>query len=232
MSTIAMGKLYFSIGVPFENSFLPRLRDNFPGLEIVDTRKGIELIPAHGAASGAGNDSQGHDHGVFDPHVWLNPRYAKTIALNIRDALVRIDPKHEQVYTQKCDSLFADLDALDRELAGILEPFNGGRFYVFHPAYGYFGEAYGLTQVALEAEGATPGPRQIAGFIDRAKADNVTTLFVQPQFSTQAAETIAEAIGAEVVPLDPLAYDYIENMRDIAHKIAAALEKGALIQPR
>ncbi len=81
----------------------------------------------------------------------------------------------------------------------------------FHPAYGYFTDAYGLTQVAIEENGAAPGPRHLAEVIDRAREQGTKTVFVQPQVSASYAETVAKAIGAEVVTLDPLAEDYIEE---------------------
>jgi zinc transport system substrate-binding protein len=95
---------------------------------------------------------------------------------------------------------------------------------VFHPAYGYFADAYGLIQVAIEAQGGAPGPKHLAELIDHAKAQRSTTIFVQPQISATYAETVAKAIGARVVPLDPLALNYTENLLEMARKLAEAYE--------
>ena len=94
--------------------------------------------------------------------------------------------------------------------------------YVFHPSYGYFADAYGLRQIAVEMGGKEPGARQLARLIHRAKEDGVRVIFVQPQFSKSSARTIAEAIGGAVVPLDPLARDYLENLERMARDIEKA----------
>ena len=94
---------------------------------------------------------------------------------------------------------------------------------VYHPAYGYLLEAYGLKQEAVELEGKEPGPRRLAELIDEAKADHIKVIFVQPQFNPASAATVAQAIGGVVVSLDPLAYDYMSNLRALAAKIAKGL---------
>jgi len=218
LTQLAGARAYFAIGVPFEKSLLGRIWRNFDDVEVVDTRKGITLAPMAGGG--------GHGHESLDPHVWLSPRLAAILAHNVRDALVRIDPAHGDEYDANFDALAADLHRLDREIAELLAPFAGGRFYAFHPAYGYFAREYGLVQVAVEFEGASPGPRHLATVIEQAEVDGVEVLFVQPQFSQRAARTVAHETGAAVVPLDPLAPDYVDNLRDIAEKIAAALGGG------
>jgi zinc transport system substrate-binding protein len=94
---------------------------------------------------------------------------------------------------------------------------------VFHPAYGYFTDAYGLEQIAIEENGAAPGLRHLAEVIDRARKQGTKTVFIQPQVSASYAETVAKAIGAKMVTMDPLAEDYIENLRAMARKIASGL---------
>ena len=101
-------------------------------------------------------------------------------------------------------------------------PLQGKTLLVFHPSYGYFADAYGLKQIAVEMGGKEPGARQLARLIDRAKEDGVRMIFVQPQFSKGSARTIAEAIGGAVVPLDPLARDYLENLERMARDINRA----------
>jgi len=90
---------------------------------------------------------------------------------------------------------------------------------------------YGLVQVAVEAGGTTPGPRHLAEIIEQAKADSTRVLFVQPQFSQNTANMIADAIGASVIPLDPLAEDYLANMITIARGIKDALGGGRAASP-
>jgi zinc transport system substrate-binding protein len=138
----------------------------------------------------------------------------------MRDALIEVDPQHAAEYTENCRRLDSDLEELDREISRVLAPYRGRKIFVFHPAYGYFADAYGLVQVAIEEGGRAPGPRHLAEVIERAKGDGARVIFVQPQVSTTQAKTVAGAVGAEVIELDPLARDYIENLRRMAREIA------------
>ena len=110
---------------------------------------------------------------------------------------------------------------LDR-IAEILAAVKGRPFFVFHPSFGYFADDYGLEQIAVETGGAEPSARQLTALIEQARSSDVRVIFVQPQFSRKSAETIAAEIGGAVVPIDPLARDYVENLE----KMARAVEEG------
>lgn len=71
-----------------------------------------------------------------------------------------------------------------------------------------------------------PWCRELVGIIERAKAEGVKVIFVQPQFSMRAAETAAEAIGGAVVPIDPLSDDWLENLRGIGNTVRAELTEA------
>jgi len=152
----------------------------------------------------------------------MNPKLVKIQARNIQMALQQLDSLHRQEYEANLKAFLADLDRVDARISRSLAPFRGERMYVYHPAFGYFAEAYGLKQIPIEIEGKEPSARQLADLIDRAKRDKVKVMFVQPQFSRKGAEIIAKAIGGVVVPINPLAPDYLENME----KIAIEVEKG------
>jgi zinc transport system substrate-binding protein len=213
MAALSESSAYFRIGVPFEEALLAKLQRSCPDLNVVDTRKGIELRPM--VAEG---------HGAKDPHVWLDPRLVKEQARNIAAELERLDPWHAAEYRGNLRAFEEDLDALDRRIAAMLEPLKNRPFLVFHPSYGYFANAYGLKQVAVETEGKEPGVKRLGELIQLAKRERVTTIFVQPEFSSTNAEVIAEAIGGKVVPLDPLARDYMVNLEQMARRIRDALE--------
>ena len=96
---------------------------------------------------------------------------------------------------------------------------------VFHPSWGYFAHTYGLEQIPIEREGKAPKPVHLQELITHAIAHDIRVIFVQPQFSTKSAETIAKAIGGTVVVADPLALDWADNLRRQARKIRSALKK-------
>lgn len=220
MTQLSRGQLYFRIGVAFERSLIPRIRSSNPQLKIIDTQAGIELREIE-----EGNhEGEDHDEHGLDPHTWLSPLLAKRQAQIIRDALIEADPGGREEYEAGYRNLAAELDSLHEEITAALAPYRGDEIFVYHPAYGYFTDEYGLRQVAVETGGSEPSAQQLARLIERARERQMRIVFVQPQFSRTGAEAVAEAIGGVVVPLDPLAEDYVGNLREMARKIAEALE--------
>ncbi len=169
---------------------------------------------------GRQGQGHGHDHGAWDPHIWTSPPLVKAMGAQIRDALTARRPAEAARFAANYDAFAAELDALDRELRARLAPVEQRRFLVFHPAWGYFADTYGLTQVAIEYEGKEPGPRALAGLIDAARAAGVRTVLVQPQFSPRAARQVAAAIDGRVEAVDPLSPDYFATLRRLADLIA------------
>ncbi len=227
LADLGAARLYLAVGVPYERAFLPRLRASQPQLTIAPMQAGIKLrrLEGHHHEGEAGHKEPlpGHGAGAPDPHVWLGPQQMQIMAVNTAQALGMIDHQHASIYQENLKKVLAELDSLNAELARTLAPLKGRTVLVYHPAYGYLLEAYGLKQEAVELEGKDPGPRRLARLIDEAKADGVKVIFVQPQFNPASAATVAKAIGGVVVSLDPLAYDYLNNLRAMAAKIAQGL---------
>ncbi len=209
---LSQADVYFRIGVPFEGALLSKLAGTAERLRIVDTRRGIEL-----------RRLGGDPNGPLDPHVWMSPRLVKVQARTICDELCRLDPAHADQFRENLAAFLTALDALDARIAKALAPLRGEAVLVFHPAYGYFTDAYGLRQVAVEAGGKAPGAKRLVQLIEWAKREGVKVVFVQPQFSERTARAVAEAIGAVVIALDPLARDYLANMERIARAVERAL---------
>lgn len=210
MIKLARAELFFSIGVPFERSLMPKIRGAAQGLTIVDTTQGIAL---RRFASGG-----------VDPHIWMDPMLVKKQAATVCDALCLVAPESSDYFRTNLDRLLADLDRLDKTIARALEPVAGETIFVFHPVFGYFADRYGLTQMAVEVEGKAPKGRVLADFIKLARASRIRVIFVQPQFDTRTAGKIAKAINGAVLPLDPLAKDYMENLMAMAQTIRKAFE--------
>lgn len=172
---------------------------------------------------GLHEDAEAHEHaGGDDPHIWLSPKLVKVQAEHILDALVAYSPDDATYFTRNYETFIADLDALDAELGAALAPIAGETILVFHPAFGYLADAYGFHQESIEIEGKDPTPAQLQAIIDEARADGVKVIFVQKQFSTKSAESVAAAIGGAVVQIDPLAPDYFANLREMADTIISA----------
>jgi len=229
IAALADAVLYVRTGVPFEHAWMERIRSANPGMQVIDARDGIELreMPAHGddehddKHAGETKQGQGHEQ---DPHVWVSPPLVMHMAGVIRDKLAELDPAHAAEFARNHDDFVAELDLLHRDLQALLDPLPNRRFMVFHPAWGYFADTYGLTQVPIEREGKEPGARALAALIDQAKRDGIKVVFVQPQFDRRSADQVAQAISGVVVAVDPLAADYVDNLRRVGRAFAGALE--------
>jgi zinc transport system substrate-binding protein len=241
MAKLAQAQLLFKMGFPFEETLIKKIGSTLKNVQVVDLQQGIKLRAmteeeaeeadhGHGEAeehehAHAHGQEREHHHeaGDLDPHTWLDPRLAKIQARTIADTLIRIDPSHQAQYEENLKNFQTDLDAVHEKLTKALAPVKGKRFIVFHPAFGYLGHAYGLKQVPVELEGKEPTARQLARLIERAQKDGVRVIFVEPQFSNKSAEALAKSIGGAVVPLDPLAEDYLKNLQEMAVKLDSAL---------
>jgi zinc transport system substrate-binding protein len=210
---LSKARLFFKIGMSFEDRLTERITAGDARTTIIDTAANITRL---------GGVDPDEDAGA-DPHVWLAPRLLKQMAANIAAALSAADPAHEQDFRANQAALDADLDALDHRFAASLAPYRGQAFYVFHPAFGYFADAYGLRQDSVEIEGKPPTPRQLVKLIQTARADHVKIIFLQPRFNQQAAESIAQSLGGAVMPMDDLAYDVVANLNNIAATVGDAL---------
>ncbi|MDZ7642616.1 MAG: zinc ABC transporter substrate-binding protein [Desulfurivibrio sp.] len=244
VAQLARAELYFSLNMPFEQLLLRKIA---AGPRVVKVDGGIKKLPLAGHHHEAPRhsddhddhddhhdhaqaDAQHHDHatsGEHDPHVWLSPIGLAKIAAHIKDALVQVDPPRAAFYRDNYRELAAELEQLHTSISELLAPVAGHTIYVYHPAFGYFTNAYNLRQRAVEIGGKTPTPRQLQSLIKQARRDGVRVIFVQPQFDRQSAATIARAIDGEVVALDPLAPEVMTNFEKMARHIRRALDPSA-----
>ena len=249
MLKLSRTSLLFTVGVPFESALIPRIRAMAPDLDIVDTTQGVPLRrfdegealhpnekegahdteePHHhddGDDKADHHDAAHHHHGNggIDPHIWMSPRLVKIQARTMCEALSASAPEDALLFSKNLETFLKDLDDLDRKLAKVLRPLQGETLFVFHPVFGYFADAYGLKQLAVERGGKTPKGRDLVKFIQLAKEHHVRVIFVQPQFDQRVAGKIASAIQGAVVSLDPLAKDYIDNLSHMAQTIQDTL---------
>ena len=211
MSRLANSKLYFSIGVPFERIWISRLKAIQPDLKFISLNQNLGL-----------KIKSGYSQNKKDPHIWLSPLLVKNMVTEIEVALSKEKPEREEFFKINHIALAQELDILDQEIRDILANGKTRSFMVFHPAWSYFAEAYGLEQISIEHNGKEPGPRTLQEIINRGKKFNIKTIFVQKQFGLSVAKKIAKMIGATIQEMDPLAENYFENMRQTAKAISGA----------
>ena len=221
MVSLSKATAYFTIGITFEDVWLPKFKAVNSKMVILHADENIEKIPMKTHSYYSRSD---HDHGLLDPHVWTSPPLVKTICKNILNGLVKIDTARQSIYTANHGKFEKKINRIHGELQSIFAGKKGLSFMVFHPAWGYFAEAYGLNQIPIEIEGKKPKPAQLKRLIEYARTHGIKIIFIQPQVSDQYAKIIAKAIDGKVVIADPLAYDWIENILKQADKFKSVLK--------
>ncbi len=220
MAALSGARLYFAIGIEFEEAHLDKIISINPAIKVVHMDEGIKKIAmkSHHHDHETGEEAH-HEHHSLDPHIWLSPPLVKIQAAIILKALSEIDPAHKIQYEVNYKDFISRVEQLDAELKTLFKGKSGMKFIVFHPAWGYFASAYNLEQVPVEIEGKEPKPAQLRELISHARENNIKVIFAQPQFSVKSAKVIASEIGGEVIFADPMAYEWLENLKDVADKL-------------
>jgi zinc transport system substrate-binding protein len=238
MTKLSRSKLYFRIGhIPFETTWMENIASNAKHMKIVDTSAGVQLITTvenskheqdydqkhdkeHAQAHEHGHaEGHEHHHSGIDPHIWLSVAAVKIQAQHILKAIALMDPDNKATYQDNYNTFMDDINRLDREIKELVAGAKTKKFMVFHPAWSYFSRDYGFEQLPIEIEGKTPTPSDLKRIVDIANKENLRVIFVQEQFDTASARAVAEEIGGQVVTMDPLAPDWLDNMKKIAISI-------------
>ena len=211
MVKLSQADLYVMNGAGLE-FWMDKLMAANRDLKIIDSSQGIKLLKENGEET--------------DPHVWISLRNAARQVDNIYTGLSDFDPENSDYYAQNRDDYLRQFHELDGEFNSSFASSRIRIFVVHHPAWSYFARDYGLEQVPLMENEKEPGPKYLSQVIDQARKNNITTIFVEPEFNPKAAEVIAREMSAKVVSLDPLAPDYLENMRYAGRQIAQSMSPG------
>ena len=168
-----------------------------------EAASGLDLLPS--AADGEEHAAR-HDHGAFDPHIWLDFQTDQGIADGIAAALAKLDPAGAPEFLRAAEALKSRLKALDAAYEVGLKPCRGRDFILGgHAAFAYLARRYGLRQVAVygASPDAAPTPKETAAIIARASEERITTIFYEPGVGDKMARLIAAEIGARVRILYP-----------------------------
>lgn len=212
MAALAGADIYFSIGVPFEKAWLDKIKKSNDELIIIECCDSLSDLEGHS-----------HDDDSIDPHIWTSPKKVIQIVKLIEKSLININSENSDVYEKSASNFIAELNKLDSVIKSKLSQLKQRNFIVSHPSWGYFSKEYNLTQISIEQEAKEIQARSMVKLIRLAKEKNIKVVFVQPQFNTKAAKVIAKEIDAIVLELDPLAFNYMENMNDVTDKIVEGL---------
>lgn len=215
---------------------------------------------AHDHKDEHGHDSHGHDHdhekqaehdhghdhgdaghddhmdGGTDPHIWLDPLNAKAMVHEIEEALAAADPENAARYEANAQALMARLDSLITEIDGELTPVRGKGFIVFHDAYRYFENRFGIAaagSITISPE-VMPGAERVAEIQAKVAELGAACVFAEPQFEPKLVATVVEGTPAKTGVLDPLGTEfdngpdlYFALIRGMARSIKTCLAEAS-----
>ena len=211
--------LVFWVGPAIE-SFLEK-----PIKEVASSARIVTLSDAHGLIKikfreGGNFDSHGDhakhddhddhakhdDHGQFDMHVWLDPENAKIMINAIEEALIEADPRNARTYQGNAANVKRDLDKLITEVDAEMSPVKGTPYVVFHDAYQYFEDRFGMKPVGsiTVSPETLPGAKRVKELREKIKSLNASCVFSEPQFEPKLIATVIEGTSAGKGTLDPL----------------------------
>jgi ABC-type Zn uptake system ZnuABC Zn-binding protein ZnuA len=141
-----------------------------------------------------------------NPHIWLDPEYAKVGIENLVKELVKLDPKGESLYQTREAAYFVQLDSLSQAIRAEVATLQDKRFISFHDAWPYFCRRFGLQVVATvePIPGQEPSAKQLARMVDLIRLEHIRVVTTEPQLSSALPDMLAKETGVKVVSLNPL----------------------------
>ncbi len=190
MITLSRASVFIINGAGME-SFLDKALRQMPGLKIIDSSAGVDLIRGPDGAN---------------PHAWLSVSNAIIQVRNVAHGLALLDPQHGALYETNATAYIKQLEALSVTLREGLQDIRSRDIITFHEAFPYFAREFGLNVIAvIEREpGSEPSAREMAELIGIVRKTGVNALFTEPQYPAKTAQTIARETGATVYRLDPV----------------------------
>lgn len=192
--------LYFSIGVASEaNSILDIINSDKTKTISLSDEVSEQYPPIYIGES-------------RDPHIWLSPKRVLIMIDIIERELSQLDSSNAEFYKENAAAYKKEIEDAIFKIEESLQESNDKFFLVYHPAYNYFGEDFGLQMLALEKNGKELAPKSMIAVIDKAKSEGVKNIFYQAEIAKEKSISISQELGGEAVLLSPLSSNYIENL--------------------
>ncbi len=146
-----------------------------------------------------------HHHEGIDGHLWLNPLNAKIIVNAAAEKLASMDPENGAIYRANADETSEKLTKLDDKLKYLLKGMEKKHYVVFHDAYQYFEQHYGLSPAGMITTDPDrpPSARKLAALREKLKAGKTACVFREPQFPADVVRRLVVDSGANEGVLDP-----------------------------
>lgn len=203
--------IYFRIEhLGYEQAWAHRLSEMSPNMKVVNLMEGLELI------RGEEIDHGDHVHkGGIDPHIWMSPKVMLEVLPRLKMAIIEVYPHLAESVAVNFAELTEEITRLDQEMEELVSSLGNKRFMIFHPALTYLARDYGLEQIAVERGGKEPSPAMLSHIIREAHHHDIPVILIQREFDVRSAKLISQETGAEIVQINPLAYDWNSNIREL-----------------
>lgn len=192
---------------------------------VVDTSAGVELLESLTHHHEEGDD---HDHGHYDPHIWMNPDNLSIMAGNLAEALFSADPENRDKYAANLETVEQAIDACQDQMEAALAPLSGmnvGGLITFHDGFQYFADAFDLPLLAAveEESGSEASAKEINDMAALVKKYRIPVIFTEKNGSNATAQAIARETGCAVMELDMLMGGSGESVQDYLDGLSANL---------
>ena len=208
---------YISNGfLGFEMNWLDRFYETNPAMKKLSLGEKIDALTSDHHREG------GHME-LADPHYWVSPKCAMIIASSVKNLLCELNPSQKQKYETNFLLLNSKIQEMDNKARELFSDVPIKSFMIYHPNLAYLARDYGLEEIPVEYEGKEPTALRMRELIDRARKDKLRTIFVQREYDTKNAKSIAGEIGATIVLIDPLSADWQQSTKEIIEAVHKSL---------
>ncbi|MDG5799542.1 zinc ABC transporter substrate-binding protein [Marinilabiliaceae bacterium ANBcel2] len=208
-------RLYMGIGhLGYEQVWTPRLKELNPEMELLILSDLTETI--EGTCNHSHDHEDNHHHHGVDPHIWLSPKVMLELMPHIKSALTNAYPELSETISNNYPQLYNSIENLHLEMKKVTANVTQHSFMIFHPALTYLARDYDLEQISIEVDGKEPSPALLAATIKEAQNKNIEIIFIQEEYDIRNAQMVSESTNIAVEQINPLAYDWLASMQQIA----------------
>jgi len=152
------------------------------------------------------SEDEEHEHGGVDPHVWIDPFYAKALAESVKDQLAEQLPDHKQTFEENYEQLATNLAQLDAQFMELVETAKHKEIIVAHSAYGYWETRYGIKQISISGMSTTsePSQKELQTLIEHGKEENLRYVLSEQNYHSKLADIVQKELGAQALTLHNL----------------------------
>ncbi len=184
-------------------TFIEDVYESVNGLKTVDSSKGIEILCDHHHEGE--HHTIGHNH-AENSHIWLSVENAKKQIENIKDGIIKEFPQFSQQVSENYNDYMCRLDNLCHKRNEFKKSIWDKKVISFHGAYEYLAEECGfeIIETVETDEGGEPSAKALASLSEKIKSENITALFIEPEYKGSAAEILSNETSVKIYTLNPV----------------------------